>query len=141
MPLSIQSIHQKFQALQSGRVQSPQYILFPAATLKITLNSECTIACDGCFHQSSNEPFKRFLETRKLSVEQMKELILEAQVEFGVPLVEFSGGEPTLDRKALLELIAFCTGLGIKTRLITNGSLVGGEGTYKESLRPYLSQI
>jgi anaerobic ribonucleoside-triphosphate reductase activating protein len=60
----------------------------------------CTLACDGCFNPESH-PFTG----ADVPILTIAERVLQAQREYGVEGVTFSGGEPMQQAPALLELI------------------------------------
>jgi MoaA/NifB/PqqE/SkfB family radical SAM enzyme len=84
-------------------------------TIGVTFRCQCR--CVHCY------AFGRFEETRgELTTAQVKALLDEAR-SLGTLQVAFSGGEPLL-REDIVELVAHAHGLGLLTRLRTNGSLL-----------------
>ena len=115
----------------------PEYGYFPNATLKVFLTDICNLSCEGCFMESSLQRLVKNSYNR-LPNEKVMALMAEAKSAFGTEMVEFSGGEVTLELSDLKELVRVSKGMGFKTRIVTNGTILGREGTYNENLTPYL---
>ena len=77
----------------------------------------CNLQCEHCYSRSGCEG-----APDELTTQQAKALLAELK-EAGCPVVLFSGGEPLL-RSDLLELLAECQGLGLRTVLSSNGTLI-----------------
>jgi len=61
----------------------------------------------------------------ELSTEEAKGVLVDL-AEFGVPCVLFFGGEPLM-RSDLFELVAYAGGVGLRTVISTNGTLITGD--------------
>lgn len=73
----------------------------------------CTAACKSCGTLSSPHAKGR------LTASQVRQAITQA-ADAGIELVVFTGGEATLEPELLFEGLNLATGLGMKTRLVTN---------------------
>lgn len=82
----------------------------------LMLSRRCNIECRHCGIESSPRLRDR------MAASDAKRFIVEAAALDDFQKVTFTGGEPTLFRNDLRELIAFCTGLGLATRIVTNGT-------------------
>ena len=83
--------------------------------LSIVFSNHCDLDCSYCCIQSKNEsPVLANLEEIKSFISKYAKV---------GSIVEFYGGEPTLHKKELFEIIDFCSSLdmNICTRLYTNG--------------------
>ncbi len=89
--------------------------------------ARCNLKCLHCY--SASEISRRDCE---LTTSQAKKFLAEL-VEVNVPVVLFSGGEPLL-RPDLFELLAEAKGLGLRTVLSTNGTLIDAAVTEKLAL-------
>ena len=86
---------------------------------------ECNFSCKYCFHvdKGSSENVKMNI----LSIDQMKTLLTLLK-QAGCEKINFSGGEPFLKAKQLGIIVKFCKEqLGLKTGIISNGSLIKQE--------------
>lgn len=77
----------------------------------------CNLSCVHCYSQSANKNYEGELSTE----EGLK--LLDDLADFGVPVVLFSGGEPTL-RVDLLTLIEHAKKRGMRAVISTNGTLI-----------------
>jgi len=81
------------------------------------LTYRCTARCSMCHYWAlEHHP------DRELSLPQIQRG-LDRVFEYGCRLVNFTGGEPTL-RDDLDDIIAYASGLGMWTSMVTNGSLL-----------------
>jgi MoaA/NifB/PqqE/SkfB family radical SAM enzyme len=87
-------------------------------TLAVTYRCQCR--CVHCYSDSPDRPHEDEMTTAELKsvIRQVRDL--------GSLAIHFSGGEPLL-RKDIFELIAYARGLGLLTRVNTNGLLVNAE--------------
>ena len=76
----------------------------------------CNLKCVHCYNDSSTRA------NDEVSTEEAKK-VLDSLVDFGVPSVLFSGGEPLM-RPDLFELIEYATGRGLRAVISTNGTLI-----------------
>ena len=83
-------------------------------TLSLQPTQQCNAACEHCGTFSS--PTTR----TKLKKDVALDAIRQA-ADCNFTHVAFSGGEPTLTGRWLLEAIALATALGLKTQIVTNG--------------------
>jgi len=79
----------------------------------------CNLKCVHCYNDSSTRA------NDEVSTEEAKK-VLDSLVDFGVPSVLFSGGEPLM-RPDLFELIEYATGRGLRAVISTNGTLIKAE--------------
>lgn len=85
-------------------------------SLTVIPTYRCTAACEQCCFESSPKVRGR------LSLETITERIREAHETFpALKLVVFSGGEVLLLKHDLYAAIRFATGLGLLTRVVSNG--------------------
>lgn len=82
--------------------------------------ARCNLQCLHCY--SSSDPT---CVRDQLTTEQAKQFLAQLPAA-NVPVVLFSGGEPLL-REDLLELMAEARGLGLRTVISTNGTLITPE--------------
>ena len=86
--------------------------------------SRCNLRCRHCYSNSNSDA-----ETGQLNTSQAKQLLSElAQV--NCPAVLFSGGEPLL-RDDLFQLLDHAKGLGLKSVISTNGTLIDSAAAEK----------
>ena len=113
-------------ALRYGRKSSelPSHLLQfssdkkPVVVWNIT--RQCNLKCVHCYAQAKDMLFKN-----ELSTEEGKNLI-DDLAQFGVPVLLFSGGEPTI-RQDLPELAAYAVKKGMRAVISTNGTLISEE--------------
>lgn len=77
----------------------------------------CNLSCEHCYAGAASEP-----AAGELSTQEARGLIDELAA-YGVPVLLFSGGEPTM-RDDLTELVSHATDSGIRPVLSTNGTLL-----------------
>ncbi|MEA3416910.1 MAG: 12,18-didecarboxysiroheme deacetylase [Thermodesulfobacteriota bacterium] len=110
-------------ALRYGRMSSrlPSHLLQfskdkrPVVVWNIT--RRCNLKCVHCYAQAKDLSFKNELSTKEGKV------LLDDLAQFGVPVILFSGGEPTI-RKDLPELAAYAISKGMRAVISTNGTLI-----------------
>lgn len=88
------------------------------ATVALTFRCQCR--CVHCYAEGREDPTREALTTA-----QFKD-VLRQLADLGVIRIAFSGGEPML-REDLAELVSCATGLGMLTRISTNGLLLDRE--------------
>lgn len=105
------------------------------ASLEVT--DQCNSRCKTCniWKMQSGKPADT---CRKLKKGQWKKSILSLQ-RLGCRAIGFLGGEPTLN-KDLAELIAYCSRLGMASRVVTNG-LSMSEALAAELVQAGLTEI
>ncbi len=113
-----------------------EFSFYPNSILKLFLTNACNNACYDCFNSSSCQLSS--LKKQNLTWKEIKRTLLQAKKSLGMYLVEFSGGEALLRYKDLLKAIKYAKALGFKTRLYTNGGLIGATGSYKKQLKENL---
>jgi MoaA/NifB/PqqE/SkfB family radical SAM enzyme len=92
------------------------YAISPTS-LTILCTYQCTAACAQCCFESSPHLSGR------LDGATIRDRITEAKTAFPrLQLVVFSGGEPFLLKDDLVEAVAHCSTLGLRSRIVTNGS-------------------
>ena len=84
----------------------------------------CNLKCVHCYNDSGPEKAANELETKEAKG------VLDDLAGFGVPSVLFSGGEPLM-RGDLFELLEYAKGLGLRTVISTNGTLIDNEKAEK----------
>ena len=110
-------------ALRYGRMSSklPSHLLQfssdkrPVVVWNVT--RRCNLKCVHCYAHAKNIAFDN-----ELSFSEGK-ILIDDLVEFGVPVMLFSGGEP-LVRKDLPELAAYAVKKGMRAVISTNGTLI-----------------
>lgn len=110
-------------ALRYGRMSSrlPSHLLQfskdkrPVVVWNIT--RRCNLKCVHCYAQAKDLSFKNELSTKE------GKILLDDLAQFGVPVILFSGGEPTI-RKDLPELAAYAVSKGMRAVISTNGTLI-----------------
>lgn len=80
----------------------------------------CNLRCVHCYAHAQDKVYHG-----EMTTEEGKTFI-QGLADFGVPVVLFSGGEPTL-RKDLIELATYAKQLGVRPVLSTNGTLITPE--------------
>jgi len=80
----------------------------------------CNLKCVHCYNDSGASKADDELPTEEAKV------VLDDLVQFGVPSVLFSGGEPLM-RTDLLELIGYTVERGLRAVISTNGTLITTE--------------
>ena len=85
-----------------------------------SLTRKCNLNCEQCHRDTGLPPGHGELETDQAKA------VLDDLAAFGVPIVEFCGGEPML-RHDLFELLQYANQLGLKTILSTNGTLIDSD--------------
>ncbi|HUV51208.1 MAG TPA: 12,18-didecarboxysiroheme deacetylase [Anaerolineae bacterium] len=110
-------------ALRYGRMSSklPSHLLQfskdkkPVVVWNIT--RRCNLKCVHCYAHAKDLSFKNELSTKD------GKILLDDLAQFGVPVILFSGGEPTI-RKDLPELAAYAVSKGMRAVISTNGTLI-----------------
>ncbi|RZB30297.1 MAG: Fe-coproporphyrin III synthase [Desulfobacteraceae bacterium Eth-SRB1] len=110
-------------ALRYGRKSSklPSHLLQfssdkrPVVVWNIT--RKCNLKCVHCYAHAKNISFENELSTKE------GKKLLDDLAQFGVPVILFSGGEPTI-RKDLPELAAHAVEKGMRAVISTNGTLI-----------------
>jgi len=100
-----------------GSLQAP-YARQAVRCAKIKVTARCNLRCSFC-------DYWRMRERDELTTEEHFR-VLDELAGAGCVKVHFSGGEATL-RKDLFDLLARCAGLGMKTNMTTNGTLLTAE--------------
>jgi radical SAM protein with 4Fe4S-binding SPASM domain len=80
------------------------------------ITGACNLKCVHCYNDSGT------CAGDELSTDEAKK-VLDSLVDFGVPSVLFSGGEPLM-RPDLFELIEYATERGLRAVISTNGTLI-----------------
>lgn len=82
--------------------------------LAVVTTDTCQARCAHCLMKSDPK------RSERLSIATFKNVLTYFETHTLLKLVAFTGGESTLLGDELLEMIAYCTELGIATRLVTN---------------------
>ncbi len=85
--------------------------------LDLQLTSRCNLSCGFCSVDANNPDARGRLPLARLR------MLLDEAVTLGVRELHLTGGEPTLS-PYLLDVVRHATSLGVRTRLITNGTLL-----------------
>ena len=80
----------------------------------------CNLKCIHCYAHAKDSSFKNELTTDE------GKALLDDLAQFGVPVILFSGGEPTM-RKDLPELARYAVERGMRAVISTNGTLITPE--------------
>ncbi len=105
--------------------------------LDLHLTSRCNLACGFC-SIDANAPGAR----GRLPLSRLQMLLDEA-VTMGLQELHLTGGEPTLSPQ-LEDIVRHASGLGVRTRLITNGTLLDRarlEGLWQAGLRSIMVSV
>lgn len=89
---------------------------------ELAVTSKCNLRCSFCYAGINCNAKKG----KDLSENQLKRLLGKIRNEAKVPSVSFTGGEPML-RKGIYNLINFAKESGMRTNLISNGTLIDTE--------------
>ncbi len=84
------------------------------------MTRRCNLKCVHCYAHAKEVP-----SVGELTTEQGK-AVIDDLANFGVPVILFSGGEPTM-RKDLPELAAYAVQRGMRAVISTNGTLINTE--------------
>jgi radical SAM protein with 4Fe4S-binding SPASM domain len=109
-----EAARQRFDSPVAG-VPSCAVPVKPALTWNLTRT--CNLNCSHCYSDAEPSQCPDELSTREARS------LIEDLGRFGVPTLLLRGGEPLM-RADLLELIAYAHGQGIRTVLLTNGTLI-----------------
>jgi radical SAM protein with 4Fe4S-binding SPASM domain len=82
---------------------------------EIAVTYRCNLNCDFCYVGDK--------EYKELSTSDVKKILFKILREAQIPSVSFTGGEPLM-RNDIVELVAYASGIGMWTNLITNGTLL-----------------
>ena len=95
-------------------------------TVEIELSAACNLRCVGCWCHSpllSDDRHHRLQRSKPLPTQRLVEL-LDELASLGVESIQFSGsGEPLVNTEAV-KIIAHASSLGLRTTLVTNGTLI-----------------
>lgn len=93
-------------------------------------NNRCRFCYAGCGQKETGK-------TAEMTLRQIKKIIRIFKNEAQIPFFSFTGGEPLL-RTDLEKMISYAEGQGLRTNLVTNGTLADrprAEALYKAGLR------
>lgn len=90
---------------------------------EVALTYKCNLKCMFCY-AGCNCTSNPAGSDKEMSLKEFKNTIKTIYTEAKVPSISFTGGEPTLRPKLLLECISFAHELGMRVNLITNGTLI-----------------
>ncbi len=108
------------------RPYTAPFSLLPVLS-ELAVTSKCNLRCSFCYAGiNCNAKTK----SKDLSENQLKKLLGKIRNEAKVPSVSFTGGEPML-RKDIYNLITFAKESGMRTNLISNGTLIDPEAAEK----------
>lgn len=120
---------EKLQSFRTGNITAPIYV-------RIKPTNRCNHSCHFCVYGSQIRDTENpkipvtmhdnIVHKDQLSREELKTLI-DDLVRIGVKCVTFSGGGEPLLHPDIVEVIDFANTSGLKTSIITNGSLLSGD--------------
>jgi len=99
---------------------------------ELALTNRCNLKCKSC----TTKPFFTSKNTKTIddiSIHELKHIIDVIYKDTHIKTISFSGGEPTIRKKELLELIAYSKNYKVHVNLISNGTLIGK--TYARELK------
>ncbi|KIG14697.1 Radical SAM domain protein [Enhygromyxa salina] len=108
----------------------------PTAQLKIAVTGRCTNDCAICF----NDTRRADNSSREDLPSKLLEEVLSDGAAMGMAGVYWSGGEPTLRYRELVELTAHARALGLATSVVTNAAALGARGAYADKNEALLRQ-
>ena len=100
-----------------GKTGAPQIVSF-------AVTKACNLRCLHC-HANARDPFPKEL-TLKEATQAIDELAC-----LGTEAIMFTGGEPLLRKKFVLQLANYCTDVGILPAMLTNGVLINHKVAYE----------
>ena len=99
--------------------------------LHILLTYRCNFECDHCFLWGSPR------QNGTMTLEQIREILQQAQEHSSIKSIYFEGGEPFLYYPILLKGIQLASELGFKTGIVSNGYWAITKEDALEWLRPF----
>jgi len=93
---------------------------------EIAVTYRCNLRCRFCYAACGCQGPSSSATAMELPTRKVIRLLEVIRRDAKVPSVSFTGGEPIL-RKDLLELVAAAKRIGLRTNLITNGTLIGAD--------------
>lgn len=93
---------------------------------ELALTYKCNLKCSFCY-AGCNCTVNPSGSNKELDISDLKRIINTIYNEARVPSISFTGGEPTLRRKALIACTKHAKSLGMRVNLITNGTLINEE--------------
>ena len=109
----------------------------PTAQLKISLTPDCNNDCPICLNKTTRS--RNAKKNGRLSKDMIRRLIDEAS-DMGMIGVYWTGGEPLIEYRNLLELSRCSSKRGLIPTIVTNGGLIGAYGNYKKLNQPLLER-
>lgn len=90
---------------------------------ELALTYKCNLRCKFCYAgcNCTTNPAKTDDE---LTADGFKKIIDKIVFQAKVPSISFTGGEPTLNKELLLELVSYAKKKDMRVNLITNGTLI-----------------
>ncbi|MEE0931067.1 MAG: radical SAM protein [Acutalibacteraceae bacterium] len=95
---------------------------YPFYDMYISLSDKCNLDCIYCFNKEQRISRINDKNTKIITTEKIKEILLEFK-SLGGEVVVFTGGEPTLN-KDFVVLCEYAKEIGLKIDFITNGLLL-----------------
>lgn len=99
------------------------------------VTNKCNLNCFYCFSNDNN--MRKTKAAKGLTTEQIKEILDDMAVS-GVKVVEFSGGEPLVD-KDILDIIRYAKKLNLEVSFVSNGTLFTDE--ICQELKPLVKHV
>lgn len=90
------------------------------SSIRLEITSHCNLKCEYC-HNSEYSNRKD-----DMSTQEIKQLICNLKERYPINKILLTGGEPLVN-KDICEIISLITSLGIKTDMVTNGTLLTNE--------------
>ncbi|GAB4295325.1 MAG: hypothetical protein Kow0068_20000 [Marinilabiliales bacterium] len=90
---------------------------------ELAITYRCNLKCRFCYAgcNCTSNPINK---NEELGIESLKKIIYKIYYEAKVPSISFTGGEPTLRKNELPELIKYAKKLNMRVNLISNGTLI-----------------
>jgi hypothetical protein len=108
----------------------------PSAQLKIALTARCTNNCPICFNDTMRKDNERRVD---LDADLIRRAIDDAAA-MGVAGVYWTGGEPLLRYRELVDLSRFARARGLFASVVTNAGPLGADATYRAQNRALLER-
>jgi MoaA/NifB/PqqE/SkfB family radical SAM enzyme len=113
----LRAIDAEFDRLSSSVAQRfPGWIRPEPRRIYLSLTAACNLRCKGCRYG------RDFMVGEQLSLPMVQDVLDDAK-ELGFEMVRLYGGEPLL-HKQIVEIVEYCTRLGVRSYMTTNGIIL-----------------